>query len=247
MTTQHEKMLLREAYEALDFSILPDDILFAKGDNALCWRTDEEGAALKAEKAKRTAIKEQQKARQEQERATRLYAQKSSIQYSDTLANEICERVSAGELLINICKEDQMPLSKNVRRLLTDHKDFAQLFKIAIADRLFIFEEETVQLADDKSQDISKNGKPNAVSVQRAKVQIDIRLRHLKAHQPKVWGDSVTVNNVNESEDLSGMDDIEIEEHIAELERKSASVKRGTIGNDIGSYRERDNVTELKP
>jgi hypothetical protein len=61
---------------------------------------------------------------------------KGQIPYSECLAGEICERISAGEFTINICKEPDMPTMRSVNRWLREHSDFRALHDEAIGDRL---------------------------------------------------------------------------------------------------------------
>jgi len=110
---------------------------------------------------------------------------KSAMAYSEDIAVEICEGISSGELLIDICLEDSMPYPKTVKEWLsnTKHSDFAQLYRQARNHRLDIFEEQIIKISDDSSRDIASNGKANGNAVARAKVQIDTRLRHLRAYR----------------------------------------------------------------
>ena len=54
-------------------------------------------------------------------------ARKEQIPFSESLAMEICHRVSAGEFLINICKDEDMPTVRSVTQWKKDHKEFALL------------------------------------------------------------------------------------------------------------------------
>lgn len=181
---------------------------------------------------KRLEEREQEKTQQQQ---FEIAKRKEALPYSDAIATEICHRISAGELLIDICKDEGMPFPRLVMRWKALHADFAHLFKLAIGDRLDMFEEQIIQISDDASCDLTANGKPNSTGVVRAKVRIDTRLRHLKAYRPERWGEAVTVKNVDtRDEDLSQLDDAQLEQRIADLERKSASVHGAIVGRDVG-------------
>jgi hypothetical protein len=100
------------------------------------------------------------------ERAARLHAIKNAIPYSETLAAEICGRISDGELLLSICKEEKTPTVRRVNEWLKDHSDFKVLYDDAIKDRLTIFEEQIIEISDDMQNDfktIVKNGKERRV------------------------------------------------------------------------------------
>jgi hypothetical protein len=48
---------------------------------------------------------------------------KSSLPFSEPLAIEICERVSSGELLINICADEHLPTVRRVTQWLRESQD----------------------------------------------------------------------------------------------------------------------------
>jgi hypothetical protein len=147
----------------------------------------------------------QKKIRDEQEAAEKkvrdeLSSRKGALPYSDHLAQEICERISVGELCILICEDEHLPSMRQVNRWLREHTEFAQLYQSAINDRLSVFEEQVIAIADDMRHDfrtVIKNGQEKRVAdpdmVARAKLRIEVRFRHLKAGRPNKWGDSTTL------------------------------------------------------
>jgi hypothetical protein len=114
-------------------------------------RPQREEARLKAEQE---AIEAQRK--------VELFVAKNTLPYSEPLAIEICERISSGELLINICADEHMPTVRRVTQWLKENGDFDALYKESINDRLTIFEEEVIKIADDAARDfkeITRNGR----------------------------------------------------------------------------------------
>src|SRR3984957_7984625 len=96
------------------------------------------------------------------QRQSELTQRKSTLPFSEPLAIEICERVSSGELLINICQDEHFPTVRRVTQWLRENQDFALLYKDSINDRLTIFEEEVIKIADDASRDfrdVVRNGR----------------------------------------------------------------------------------------
>jgi hypothetical protein len=157
---------------------------------------------------------------------------KDKIEYTEELATEICERISAGELLINICRDSHMPTVRRCSAWLKSEVDFQALYNMAIADRLTIFEEEVISIADDAARDmkeIQKSGKTirvqDAEVIARAKLRVEVRFRHLKAGRPGKWGDSTTLITKSEDENIAEMPLSELEKKIAELEHKDRVVK----------------------
>jgi hypothetical protein len=181
------------------------------------------------------------KKQQDEERKTfeaaeykRLQPLKNKLEYTDNVAHEICERVSAGELLIDICNEPHMPTVRRCNQWLRDQPEFQQLFNQSVIDRLAIFEEQVIQIADDASNDLKevpmRNGATKKVLdaevIARAKLRVDVRFKHLKAGKPSKWGDSTTLK-VNESDefDPANFSVDELEKQIADIERKGRIVK----------------------
>jgi hypothetical protein len=133
-----------------------------------------------------------------------------------------------------ICKDDEdMPTIRCATQWMKDHRDFKALYDEAINDRLAIFEDEIVTIADDGSQDIKTITKGNKVTkvldgevISRAKLRVDVRKAHLKAYRPARWGEmsTLTVNN-HDAMDPSKMSQEELERGIADLESKDSIVK----------------------
>jgi hypothetical protein len=176
---------------------------------------------------------EMAKAHAEAERK-RQWPIKNNLNYDDKVANEICERISAGELLINICNDPHTPTVRRVNYWLRQNSEFQELFNQAIADRLNIFEEEVVQIADDTARDykdvIMRNGStrkqvdPEVIA--RAKLRVDVRFRHLKAGKPTKWGETSTLITKNDDDsDPANYTPEELERQIADIEKKSKVVK----------------------
>jgi hypothetical protein len=93
----------------------------------------------------------------EAKRRAELFVAKGTLPFSEALAIEICERVSSGELLINIASDEHMPTVRRITQWLKSNSDFAALYRESINDRLTIFEEEVIKIADDASRDFREN------------------------------------------------------------------------------------------
>jgi 3'-phosphoadenosine 5'-phosphosulfate sulfotransferase len=105
--------------------------------------------------------------------------------------------------------------------------------KESINDRLTIFEEEVIKIADDASRDfrdVVRNGRTTRVldgdAIARAKLRVEVRFKHLKAYKPSLWAEQSTLNvKSTEQNDIDNMTAEELEKKIAELETKDAVVK----------------------
>jgi hypothetical protein len=168
----------------------------------------------------------------ERERLQKVAKLKDALSYSDSLAQEICERIAVGELLINICEEEHLPSMRRTNQWLREHTEFAQLYQSAINDRLSVFEDQVIQIADDMRHDfrtVIKNGQekrvPDPDVVARAKLRIEVRFKHLRALRPLRWGDATTLTVKNADPfDTSNLSAEQLEAEIASFENKGRVV-----------------------
>ncbi len=168
------------------------------------WRPEQERRKKRFD-AERLRV-EQERLRIERERQERTKQRKDGLAYSDTLASELCERCASGELLTVICLDDHMPTVRRVNQWLREHSEFRLLYEQSLQDRLSIFEEQLVELADSASRhyDVVKvkgveKRVRDAVVIQGAKLAIEVRRLHLIAGRPNKWGNSTTL--ITKSED----------------------------------------------
>jgi hypothetical protein len=123
---------------------------------------------------------------------------------------------------------------RRCKQWLNEHEDFAQLYKGSLNDRLDIFEEQVISIADDASRDfkeVMRNGRPVKVldgeAIARAKLRVEVRFRHLKAGRPEKWGDTTTLNvNNKDSLDVASLSTEELERRIAEMDLRDRIVGR---------------------
>jgi hypothetical protein len=211
---------------------MKNDVQLPDGVTAM-WAEDYE--KLKEEQRKKRVEEERLKAEADA-RAQKEFEEalplRNALPYSDELAQEICERISAGELLIDICTELHMPTVRRANQWMRESPEFNTLFKESILDRLSIFEEQVIQIADDMSKDfktITRNGKQirvvDADVIARAKLRVDVRFKHLKAGKPQKWGDTTTLVTKNEGEDPADLSNEELERRLKDLDVKDRIFK----------------------
>jgi hypothetical protein len=112
---------------------------------------------------------------------------------------------------------------------LRDNPEFNQLHQSAINDRLSVFEEEVLKIADDMKQDyktVIKNGKekriPDPEQIARARLRIEVRFKWLKALRPQRWGEVSTLNVKNQDDfDPATFSSEDLEKQISDIEYKS--------------------------
>jgi hypothetical protein len=125
-----------------------------------------------------------------------------------------------------------MPTVRRCNQWLNENPEFKGVYNASLDDRLSIFEEQIIQIADDASKDfkeVTRNGRtikvPDGETIVRAKLRVEVRFCHLKAGRPQKWGDSTAIVTRSEGEDLANMSAEQLERQIADLEGKSRIVR----------------------
>jgi hypothetical protein len=190
--------------------------------------------ALNAQVRLPQAAEEQE--RIERERFQRLNAIKENLTYSDKLAQTICERVSEGALLTVLLRENDMPTMRRCNQWLKEHAEFQALMDMSKNDRLNIFEEEVIEIADDMNdfKTVIKNGKEKRVAdpdmVARAKLRIEVRFKHLKSGRPQRWGDvSTLITKSDDPNSAANLSQEELEKRIGSPRSVSQTEASGTL------------------
>jgi hypothetical protein len=194
-------------------------------------RDQEKKEALQQVKDEGERVKREFDEKERVEHLKTIKERKEAQPYSEPLAIEICERISSGELLINICADGHMPTVRRVTQWLRENQDFAALYRESMNDRLTIFEEEVIKIADDAARDfrdVVRNGRTvralDGDAIARAKLRVEVRFRHLKAGNPAKWGETSTLIT-KDANDLSELSAEELEKKLADLETKDRAVK----------------------
>ena len=119
-----------------------------------------------------------------------------------TLVPAICARLSKGEPLAQICRDDGMPDPSTVWDWCEADKSIAQQITRARNDGFDAIAMHALAIADDSSNDYMKD--PNtgrrvldSEHVQRSKLRIHTRMQLLAKWDPKRYGDNVQVRHAN--------------------------------------------------
>lgn len=117
-------------------------------------------------------------------------------EFTQEVADEICERLADGESLRSICSEDNMPRKATVFRWLGQFERFRDQYTRARevqADALF---DDVLSIADNSKNDwMEANGKDdagwmlNGDNIRRAQLRIDARKWMAGKLRPKKYGD----------------------------------------------------------
>lgn len=115
--------------------------------------------------------------------------------YSDAKALEICRRLSEGESLRSICRDETMPDKTTVLRWLSLHADFRTQYAHAREMQTEFWAEEILDIADDGSNDTYVDEKGNERVdhdvVNRSKLRVDTRKWLMSKLAPKKYGDKI--------------------------------------------------------
>lgn len=115
--------------------------------------------------------------------------------YTEKAAAEICERISNGEPLRQICRDENMPAWQTVYGWMEADADFAK--RIARARELGYdaIAQDCLDIADDGRNDSYKDDdgrvRVDTDIVQRSKLRIETRLKLLAKWDPKRYGEKI--------------------------------------------------------
>ena len=125
--------------------------------------------------------------------------------FTEALAEEICERLSKGEPLAVICRDERMPAYRTVYHWQDDHPEFLANVARARTDGYESLAVDCLHISDDNGRDVRFTEKGAVVVdtdvIQRAKLRVETRLKLLACWDPKRYGPKVEAN-VNHSGDV---------------------------------------------
>ena len=104
--------------------------------------------------------------------------------YSDDVAREICERLSKGEPLAQICRDEGMPCPNTVRTWAREREPLAEAIARAREDG---FDEIAT-----RTRETARGRGDSSGDVQRDKLIIETDLKLLAKWDPKRYGDRIT-------------------------------------------------------
>ncbi len=124
--------------------------------------------------------------------------------YTQELADEICERIAEGESLRAICRDEDKPHRATVLRWLAEHEEFAAKCARARVLQADALEEQMQEVADDGTNDWMERRSEaekgagvmtgwvlNGEHVQRSKLRVSTLQWRAAKLNPKKYGDKV--------------------------------------------------------
>ena len=123
------------------------------------------------------------------------------LEFTQAIADAICERIMDGESLRQVCRSDDMPARSAVHKWLSANPNFADQYARACEIRADVVFDEMFDIADDGTNDWmnardDEGGeayKLNGEHVQRSKLRIDARKWALARMSPKKYGDKAAL------------------------------------------------------
>jgi len=117
-----------------------------------------------------------------------------SSSFDSELANEICERLSEGKSLLEICRDTHMPNVRSVYRWRRENDQFALDYARAREDQ--------GDTNADEIADVRKQVANGELDPQAGRVVIDALKWEAGRRKPKVYGDSTMLKHANADGEL---------------------------------------------
>ena len=124
--------------------------------------------------------------------------------YTPEIVEEICERLSKGEPLAQICRSDGMPHPTTVRDWMAAMTDVSLAIAQARENGEDVIAAECLLIADTPQEGVEVTTSEKGVFEKRGdmlghrKLQIETRLKLLAKWNPKKWGEKVDVTSKDE-------------------------------------------------
>lgn len=120
--------------------------------------------------------------------------------FTQDLADEICEQLSEGISLRTVCIPNTMPAARTVFRWLRTNEEFCQQYARAKQESADAMGEEILDLSDG-AIGVIKSGaeKKSGALAQAVRLQVDTRKWLMSKHKPKKYGDKLDLTTDGEA------------------------------------------------
>lgn len=117
--------------------------------------------------------------------------------FTQEIADEICFRLSEGQSLRQICRDDDMPVMSTVLLWVLKNKIFSEQYRHAREIQADVMFDETIDIADDGSNDWmeieTKSGRvievANHEHINRSRLRVETRKWYISKVLPKKYGE----------------------------------------------------------
>ena len=139
------------------------------------------------------------------------------VKFNETVADQICGRMSEGETLRQVCRDAAMPARSTVYRWLSRNPAFADQYAAAREALVASWADEIIDIADDGTTDyVTKVGRNGAEyeavdqeHIQRSRLRVDARRWLLSKLNPGQYGDHVEVEHTGAVDHRHSISDTE--------------------------------------
>ena len=118
--------------------------------------------------------------------------------YTQELADRICERLADGESLRAVCRDEAMPCKASVFCWMRKYPEFLDQYTRAKEESADSHADDLIEIADDSRNDwMELHGeddagwKANGENIQRARLRVDTRKWLASKLKPKKYGDKI--------------------------------------------------------
>lgn len=149
--------------------------------------------------------------------------------YTPQIAQEICERLSTGEPLAQICRDDHMPSSRTVGDWKVAHEQFSADFARAREDGFDAIALDCLAIADETKFDTvstEAGERANSEWISRSKLRVETRLKLLAKWDPKRYGEKMAIGGADDLPPLQTISDGDLQAKIAALMAKNGSAEQ---------------------
>lgn len=135
--------------------------------------------------------------------------------YTQEVADAICNAIADGKSLRDICAADDMPDKATVFRWLGRHDDFRDQYARAREEQAEAFADEIVSIADEAELTAKQDGEEvrialDATAVARNRLRIDARKWVASKLKPKKYGEKMQLDAVVTSRPAEELPDDEL-------------------------------------
>jgi hypothetical protein len=150
--------------------------------------------------------------------------------YTEDLADLICERLAIGESMRSIARDEDMPAMSTLFKWLRVHPSFTEQYERAKVESADAMSEDCIDIADNiDGQTVMVDGVPlvvegemvkvvDSVSVQHAKLKVDTRKWLMSKMKPKKYGERTTTEHTG-SLKVSDLSESELDSKLLQLEQ----------------------------
>ena len=154
--------------------------------------------------------------------------------YNQAIADEICERLAAGESLRSICRDEHMPPDQTVRNwVVYDESGFAVQYTRARDTGLDVMAEQVLEISDERPNTLD-NGATDNGDIAHKRLRFDARRWYLSKLAPKRYGDRQAVE-LSGSVEIRDMSEEDMRAELATLVAKGIVLPGTETHPDDGS------------